>query len=185
MGLSIHFATLLYKRCPRRHLIDEDISHWKEISRLEGDNLRLLKYFLKERQEFRSLFYYRIGNIRVVSKFLKWVLPPMPNLYIWTPQIGGGLYIQHGFSTVLAAKSIGKHCFVNQQVTVGYKGNLAPEIGNNVKITSGAKILGGVKIGNNVVIGANAVVVKDIPDNAVAVGVPARIISIDGKRIYR
>lgn len=184
MRFGILLAVLLYKRSPRKYLIDEDISHWQEISKVEGDTQKLLKYFLRERQEFRSLFYYRIGNIRVVSKFMKWILPPMPNLYLWTPKIGGGLYIQHGFSTVLAAKSIGKHCFVNQQVTVGYKGEYAPEIGDNVTITCGAKVLGNVKVGDNVVIGANAVVVKDVPANAVVVGVPARIISIDGERIY-
>lgn len=83
----------------------------------------------------------------------------------------------------LLQKKIGRHCFINQQVTIGYKGDKAPEIGDNVQITCGAKVLGGVKIGNNVTIGANAVVVKDIPDNALAAGVPARVIRIDGKRI--
>jgi len=50
-------------------------------------------------------------------------------------------------------------------------------IGDNVLIGAGVKILGGVNIGNNVKIGANAVVVKDIPDNCTAVGIPARIVS--------
>ena len=49
----------------------------------------------------------------------------------------------------------------------------APEIGNNVDIGSGAKLLGRIKIGNNVLIGANAVVICDVPDNSIAVGVPA------------
>ena len=71
------------------------------------------------------------------------------------------------------------------QVTIGSSrgGNRAgyPTIGNNVFIGCGAKILGKVSIGNNVIIGANSVVTKDIPDNAIAVGVPAHIISYDGK----
>jgi serine O-acetyltransferase len=51
----------------------------------------------------------------------------------------------------------------------------APVIGNNVDIGTGAKILGPITIGNNVLIGANAVVIRDVPDNSVAVGVPAVI----------
>ena len=51
-------------------------------------------------------------------------------------------------------------------------------LGNNVFVGSDAKIIGEVKIGNNVKIGANAVVVADIPDNATAVGIPAKIVKI-------
>ena len=56
-----------------------------------------------------------------------------------------------------------------------YRGGI-PDIGNNVKISTGACVLGEIKIGNNVTIGANAVVLKDVPDDCIAVGVPARII---------
>ena len=58
------------------------------------------------------------------------------SMYIETPEIGGGLFIQHGFATMIAAKSIGENCWINQQVTVGYKGSkIPPVIGNNVTIT--------------------------------------------------
>ncbi len=59
-----------------------------------------------------------------------------------------------------------------------------PEIGDNVEIAPGAVILGNIKIGNNVAIGANSVVDKDIPDNAVAAGMPARVISFKGSEGY-
>lgn len=62
----------------------------------------------------------------------------------------------------------------------GPKGGV-PTIGNNVVISSGAKIIGKVYIGNNVMIGAGAVVVNDLPNNSVAVGVPAKVISENGK----
>ena len=58
-----------------------------------------------------------------------------------------------------------------------------PIIGNNVSIACGACVLGGVKIGNNVIIGANSVVIKDVPNNATVVGVPARIVRLNGERV--
>lgn len=73
---------------------------------------------------------------------------------------------------------IGKNCTIFQQVTIAEgKNKTAAIIGDNCIIGAGAKIIGNVKIGNNVKIGANAVVVKDIPDNCTAVGVPAKIIT--------
>ena len=101
---------------------------------------------------------------------------PMDTLYLNTRYIGGGLFIQHGFATIVAANKVGRNCHINQQVTIGYKRDEAPVIGDNVKILCGAKVLGGVTMGNNSIAGANAVVVKDVPENAVVGGVPARII---------
>ena len=60
----------------------------------------------------------------------------------------------------------------------------SPIIGDNVYIATGAKIIGAIKIGNNVAIGANCVVTKDIPDNAVVVGVPGKVISYEGSKGY-
>ena len=98
----------------------------------------------------------------------------MGTLYIETPEIGGGLYIQHGFATMIAAKSIGENCWINQQVTIGYNDHGDPPvIGNNVMITCGAKVLGNITVGDNVVIGANAVVIRDVETGAKVGGVPA------------
>lgn len=67
---------------------------------------------------------------------------------------------------------------IDQHVTLGgRKGGGAPVIGNNVRIGAGAKILGPVHIGDGAQVGANAVVIKDVPANSTAVGVPARIIT--------
>ena len=99
----------------------------------------------------------------------------MDTLYIESTEIGGGLFIQHGFATMIAAKSIGENCWINQQVTIGYKDNTTPPvIGNNVVITCGAKVLGPISVGDGAVIGANAVVVRDVEPGAVMGGVPAR-----------
>jgi serine O-acetyltransferase len=59
-----------------------------------------------------------------------------------------------------------------------------PTIGNEVYIGPGAKIFGNIKIGNNVAIGANSVVTRDIPDNAVVVGIPGNVISYNGSDGY-
>ena len=77
-----------------------------------------------------------------------------------------------------ARTKIGKNCIIGSCVTIGGKSGWyeVPVIGDNVEIHSGAKIIGPVRIGNNVIIGANAVVTKDIPDNCVVAGIPAKII---------
>ena len=73
---------------------------------------------------------------------------------------------------------IGNNVYIGSGVTIGGTTNKheVPCIGDNTMISSGAKILGPIKIGKNCVIGANAVVLNDVPDNSVAVGVPAKII---------
>ena len=95
-------------------------------------------------------------------------------------EIGKGTKFGYGgISVVLHARTvIGKNCTIGTCVTIGGKSGWfeVPTIGDNVQISSGAKILGPVRIGSNVVIGANAVVTKDVPDNCVVAGVPARIL---------
>jgi len=99
-------------------------------------------------------------------------------------KLGKKLYLPHPNGIIIHPKTIiGDNCRILQQVTIGNniskgKDNL-PVIGNNVTIGAGAKIIGPCKIGNNVVIGANSVVVKDIPDNYIVAGVPAKIIRVN------
>lgn len=135
-----------------------------------------LHYFflcLAEFKEFRSIVYYRLGHCRFLTS---WLLQGRESLYICTKDIGEGLTIQHGFSTIINAKRIGKNCRVFQQVTIGFNGTQSPIIGDNVEICCGAKVIGGIHVGNNVIIGANAVVCKDVPDNVIVAGVPSKII---------
>lgn len=92
--------------------------------------------------------------------------------------IAGGLYVPHTVGTVIAARRIGRNCSIIAGVTLGMRNVWEfPDIGDDVFIGAGARILGGVRVGNNAKIGANAVVIDDVPSNATAIGVPARILS--------
>jgi serine O-acetyltransferase len=107
----------------------------------------------------------------------------------YNTRIGSGLYIGHFGGIVVNSEAvIGKNCNIHHGVTIGQanRGDKKgyPVIGDRVFIGPGAAIIGKVKVGNDVAIGASTVVTKDIPDNAVAVGVPARVISFDGSKDY-
>lgn len=153
----------------------KDLTRWKEIFKLEGSDKKALQTLLSGEEAFRSLYLYRVSGRRLYRRWVKLLYPPLNTLYITTPDIGGGLFIQHGFSTYIAAASIGENCWINQQVTIGYKDDTTPPVlGSNVTVTCGAKVLGPIRIGDRVTIGANAVVVKDLPPDSVWGGVPAR-----------
>jgi serine O-acetyltransferase len=93
--------------------------------------------------------------------------------------VGRNFVIDHFGGIVISGYAVfGDNCRIRNGVVVGVRRTgegRAPTIGSNVDIGTGAKILGSIRIGDNVVIGANAVVLCDVPDNCVAVGVPAII----------
>lgn len=177
----------------QKEIIVLDARRWCELTGAAWTSANWnLMALLRELPEFRSVYYYRLaqGNSagrmagRIVRVFFRF--HPQVALYIGAPEgIGPGLFIQHGFSTVIAARRIGANAFINQQVTIGYRNDAIghPVLGDNVQVSAGAKVLGGITLGDNVVVGANAVVVKDVPPNCVVVGVPARIIKRDGVRV--
>ena len=94
--------------------------------------------------------------------------------------VGKNFRIEHFGDIIISGyASFGDNCIIRNGVTIGLKNieeKAAPSIGNNVNIGAGAKILGHITIGNNVDIGANAVVITSVPDNSLAVGIPARAI---------
>ena len=90
---------------------------------------------------------------------------------------GKGLLIYHyGSIVVNAGARIGDYATIYPGVVIGAKESGVPTIGRHCFIGAGSKVLGGVKIGDNVTIAPNAVVVKDVPDNAIVAGVPAKVI---------
>lgn len=103
-------------------------------------------------------------------------------------KIGKGFFIDHGSGVVIGETTeIGDNCLVYQGVTLGgtgkEKGKRHPTLGNNVMVGAGARVLGPFKVGDNAKIAANAVVLEEVPPNCTAVGVPARIVRRDGKRV--
>ena len=158
--------------------LEQDVERWKKILGLQGTYFKVLKKLLWSHKEFRNLVIYRYSDRPFFKRWIAVVYPPMESLYIEAKEIGGGLFIQHGFATMIAAEKIGENCWINQQVTIGYKDNTrSPIIGNNVMITCGAKVLGNITVGDNSVIGANAVVVKDVEPGSTMVGIPAKPIN--------
>ncbi|UZJ41327.1 serine acetyltransferase [Prosthecochloris sp. SCSIO W1101] len=95
--------------------------------------------------------------------------------------VGKNFRIDHFGDIIISGYArFGDNCIVRNGVTVGLKNideKAAPQIGNNVNIGAGAKLLGNITIGNNVDIGANAVVISSVPDNSIAVGIPAKVIA--------
>ena len=99
-------------------------------------------------------------------------------------EFGPALVLIHSQGIVInTTVRAGQNVCIEHQVTIGAEKQKAPILGDNVFIGAGAKILGSVCIGSNVKIGANAVVTKDVPAGATVVGIPARVIKIDGRRI--
>jgi serine O-acetyltransferase len=103
-------------------------------------------------------------------------------------QIGKRLFIDHGSAVVIGETAeIGDDCTIYQGVTLGgtgkHSGKRHPTIGNNVMVGAGAKVLGPIKVGDNSKIAAGAVVLKDIPENSTAVGIPAKVVRMANERV--
>ena len=92
-------------------------------------------------------------------------------------RIGGGLMLPHPTGVVVHPDVvIGPNCLLMQNSTLGgNRGDGVPRLGGHVDVGPGAQVLGGVALGDHAVVGANAVVLRDVPANRVAVGVPARV----------
>ena len=102
--------------------------------------------------------------------------------------IGRRLVIDHGMGIVIGETAeIGDDCLIYHGVTLGGTGKDVgkrhPTIGNNVLIGTGAKVLGPIKVGDNSRIAANSVVLKEIPEDSTAVGIPARVVKIAGHKV--
>ena len=103
-------------------------------------------------------------------------------------KIGRGVFIDHGMGIVIGETAeVGNNVSLLQGVTLGgtstKREKRHPTLRDNVTVGSGAKIIGAITIGENSRVGAGSVVVRDVPPNAVVVGVPGRVTYKDGQRV--
>lgn len=168
---------IIFNSAKNRDLLKYERDRWLKLNRFTKKGIRGFLQLLIAFPEYRTLFYFRTN-----SEWLDFFVKGQTNLYFHmkSDQIGRGLVIWHGYSTVLNASVIGEDFQVWQNVTIGKKTTEGvddrPKIGDNVSVCTGAVVIGDIKIGNNSVIGANATVVKDVPENVIVVGIPARIL---------
>jgi serine O-acetyltransferase len=144
---------------------------------------------------FHALLAYRIAHWlrgkrvpfvpRAISQLARWLtgIEIHPGA-----KIGLGFFIDHGMGVVIGETAeVGDFVTLFQGVTLGgtgkERGKRHPTIGNHVVVGAGAKILGAIRIGDNVKIGANSVVLKSVPPHSTVIGVPARIIKMEGERV--
>ncbi len=133
-------------------------------------------YLLINSKETRNIFQNRLHRNPLMFVIVRILFPPLNSLYILVPpeHVGGGLVIQHGFSTMIGPKEIGTNCKIFQQVSIGYNGDKNATLGNNVTVCAGAIVIGDIHLHDGAFVGAGAVVVKDVPANTTVAGVPAR-----------
>ena len=145
-------------------------------------------------QGVHAVIDHRIANFfyRHKMKFLARVVSQWSRF--WTgieihpgATIGKRLVIDHGMGIVIGETAeIGDDCLIYQGVTLGgtgvMQGKRHPTLGNNVMIGSGAKVLGPIKIGDNARVAANSVVLREVPENSTVVGIPGRIVRINGEK---
>lgn len=138
---------------------------------------------------YRVAFWLDSKKVPFLPMAIKYLIFLLFNSVVpYTCVIGKGSKFAYGAIGVVihSRAQIGERVIIGQGVTIGRQLDPEgiPEIGDNVYISAGARILGEIKVGNNVIIGANAVVVKDVPENSVVAGVPAKVIKSLDVDIY-
>ena len=140
------------------------------------------------RMHRRAHFYYK-HNLMFLARLVSQRAARKTGIEIHPgATIGRRLVIDHGTGIVIGETTeIGDDVLIYQGVTLGGTGKDTgkrhPTIGNNVMISAGAKVLGPFKIGDNSRVAAGAVVLEEVPPNSTVVGVPARVVRLDGKRV--
>ena len=163
--------------------IKSDINQKRQVLMEEGYQVSLFRTLVSDGTSANFLY-------RLTQFLMQYRLSPLALITLWLNKLingcvigaktkfGEGLVIMHPVGVVVNSKVTGgSNIIIESGVVIGDEKGLAPSLGNNVFIGAGAKIIGGITIGDNVKIGANAVVVKSLPNNVTAVGIPAKIIN--------
>ncbi len=144
-----------------------------------------------------SNFFYKAG-FDLVARIISQTVRFFTGIEIHPgAKLGKNLFIDHGMGVVIGETSeVGDNVTIYHAVTLGGSSpsidsekqrheKRHPTIGHDVVIGSGAQIIGPIKVGNNARIAANAVVVKDVPENATMVGIPAKAVKLENKGSFR
>lgn len=162
--------------------LQSDIKQKQKTLADEGYQVSMIRTIVSDGTSANALY-------RLTSWLVKYKLSPLALITLWLNRVingcvigagakfDKGFVIMHPVGVVINSKvSGGKNIIIESGVVIGDEKGQAPVLGSNIFIGAGAKIIGGISIGDNVKVGANAVVVKSVPDNSTAVGIPAKVI---------
>ena len=135
---------------------------------------------------YRSRIPVLGGVIYYIAKLLKTLLGRKRGIMFSEKMpLGYGFYLSHGFGVVVNPSAvIGNNCTISQFTTIGAVEGKAAVVGDNVYIGPSVCLVENIRVGNNSIIGAGAVVVKDVPENTIVAGVPAKVISDSSSKKY-
>jgi serine O-acetyltransferase len=149
-------------------VVAEDVDWWMrcidEPDLLALDRYSRFAYLSGALREFRTLVHYRLRSVPWPLRFvLRKLYSPEPTLTLDVGRIGPAFFIQHGVGTIVAAESIGSHCWINQQVTIGYNAHGRPTLRDRVRVGAGAVVIGPITLHDDTTVGVNATVIDDVP----------------------
>jgi len=185
------------------HYIHSMIDYLESIKKRDPAAKSLLSVILTY-PGVKAVFFHQISNFfykagfDLIARIISQTVRFFTGIEIHPgAKIGKNLFIDHGMGVVIGETSeIGNNVTIYHAVTLGGSSpsidserqrheKRHPTIGDDVVIGSGAQIIGPIKVGNNSRIAANAVVVKDVPDNATMVGIPAKAVKLENKGSFR
>jgi serine O-acetyltransferase len=158
-----------------------DIDFWIECigepQLLTLDRYSRFAYLTGALTEFRTLVHYRLrGSAWPVRFLLARLYRPAAALTLEADRIGPALFIQHGVGTIVTAESIGSHCWINQQVTIGYNTKGRPTLHDRVRVGAGAVVIGPITLHDGATVGVNATVIDDVAAGVTVVAPTATIL---------
>ncbi len=171
--------------------IKEDIAAVKERDPAARNSLEIFFLYpgVKALRMYRRAHYFWKKGHPFIARYISQKCARKTGIEIHPgAKIGRRLVIDHGHGIVIGETAeIGDDVLLYQGVTLGGTGKDTgkrhPTIGNNVMISAGAKVLGPIKVGDNARVAAGAVVLKEVPPNSTVVGVPAKVVKLDGRKV--
>ena len=144
-------------------------SYWRAIYKFYINNSFRVQCYMRRIMKTNSRILRKIYIARLERKYSVRIGE--------ASKIGSNFKIHHFMGIVIGDRvAIGDNCEIYQQVTIGQKNNSYPIIENNVVMYPGCRIIGNIVVHSNAIVAPNTVVIKDVPENAIVSGVPAKII---------